>query len=42
MLINDLGFTGHKRHIYSQYFQDKPLNDLFQQGSSLSISRMTC
>jgi hypothetical protein len=33
MLINDLGFIGHTRHIYSQYFQDKPLERLITAGA---------
>jgi hypothetical protein len=35
VLINGLGFTGHTRHIYSQYFQDKPLERLITVGVKL-------
>lgn len=32
MLLNGLGFTGRTLHMYSQYFQDKPLERLLGSG----------
>ena len=32
MILNGLGFTGRTLHMYSQYFQDKPLDCLLGEG----------
>jgi transposase len=32
MLINGLGFTGRTLHMYSEYFEDKPLDRLIAPG----------
>ena len=32
MIINGLGFTGRKLHMYSEYFSDKPLDRLLGLG----------
>lgn len=32
MILNGLGFTGRTLHMYSQYFQDKPLERLLGEG----------
>ena len=32
MILNGLGFTGRTLHMYSQYFQDKPLERLLGKG----------
>ncbi|NQY65674.1 MAG: DUF4277 domain-containing protein [Alteromonadaceae bacterium] len=32
MMINGLGFTGLTLHMYSQYFEDKPLDRLIGPG----------
>lgn len=32
MILNGLGFTGRTLHMYSQYFQDKPLECLLGEG----------
>ena len=32
MILNGLGFTGRTLHMYSQYFQDKPLESLLGEG----------
>lgn len=41
MLINGLGFTGRTLHMYSEYFEDKPLDRLLAPGIELSRSTMT-
>ena len=32
MIINGLGFTGRTLHMYSEYFEDKPLERLIAHG----------
>lgn len=32
MILNGLGFTGRTLHMYSQYFEDKPLERLLGEG----------
>ncbi|MFT6779628.1 MAG: transposase [Paraglaciecola sp.] len=34
MLLNGLGFTGRTLHMYSEYFESKPLNRLLGEGIS--------
>lgn len=34
MLINGLGFTGRPLHMYSEYFESKPLERLLGEGIS--------
>lgn len=36
MILNGLGFTGRTLHMYSQYFQDKPLERLLGEGIEAS------
>jgi len=36
MILNGLGFTGRTLHMYSQYFEDKPLERLLGEGIQAS------
>lgn len=32
MVLNGLGFTGRRLHMYGEYFKDKPLDRLIDEG----------
>jgi hypothetical protein len=40
MLLNGLGFTGQTLHMYSEFFDDKPVSRLIGEGIEHRISTM--